>query len=281
MPDLETQEIIEDTINLPTLPRISSRLLQLIRDPDAELETIGEVIETDPVLSAQVVRTANSSYFGLSEPVASANRATMVLGMQAVANLVLQTELVEQYSQLQDSGFDIEQLWRHSIRAALIARDLATRCGGGSAGGWLQPDELYTCGLLHDLGKIAMLDSMPDEYMELLKEHSGRFASSFYLEREQFGYTHTEVGAMIAYVWELPEQIVDAIECHHQSRVRLREQQYTLTVSLADELAHMVEAGYELDLNYFSVSPAFRYLGLSYEARGEVTELAAHHDITV
>jgi putative nucleotidyltransferase with HDIG domain len=268
---------IEARIDLPPLPRTAARLRQLCSDDDSELEAVARVIEEDPVLAAKVLAYANSAYFGLNEEVRSIARATMTLGLSSVYNLVLQTEIFEKYVSTGVSDFAFEELWRHCILTAQLCRDLHRSCRSENQGTTLAADELYTCGLLHDLGRVSMVFSLGDDYAQLLRQGRRDGTPSYHLERKQYGYTHTEVGAMIAQLWGLPRLVADAIEGHHLPRVRLRSQPFTIAVAVADELAHIAQDGDKIDALHYSTNPVFGYLGYSLEGTGELVAQAKEY----
>ena len=266
------RQAIEASIELPTIPKSAARIRSLCQDPDADAAQVGEALAQDPPLSAKVLKYANSACYGLSQPVYSIQKGAAVLGTDAIANLVLQTEVFRQYSDLDDEDLGFDRLWAHSVVTALLARDLAGRITVQ-----FSPDELYTCGLLHDLGKVALFKSLGQAYKEILHESIERKLPSYLLERRALDYTHTEVGALIAHQWGLPEGIQQAIECHHLPRIRLRDQPHTLIVSLANELARLVADGFAVDETRFKTTPIFRYLNISYPSSVRLGRTAAEY----
>lgn len=281
MVSVELWSRIESRIELPPLPRTTARLRELRGSDD--VEAVAGVVEEDPSLAVRVLATANSSYFGLQEEVGSIARATMTLGIRNVYNLVLQTELFDTFAGVEVGDFELDLFWRHCVLVAQLCRDLEPRCSTAldphATGGLLDANELYTCGLLHDVGKVSMLSTLGSEYADLLSRSRSRSGSSVYLERGAYGYTHTEVGAMIAQLWGLPRKIADSIEMHHLPRVRLRERPYAVAVALADELAHVASTGDEIDPLHFSTNPFFGYLGYDFEGtKTLVTDARAYEE---
>ena len=277
MVSAELRGLIEARVDLPPLPQTAARLRELIADADVDLDAVAQVIEEDPALAAKVLAFANSAYFGLSEEVSSITRAIMTLGLSGVYNLVLQTEVFEKYIKPSDVEFAFEDLWKHCILSAQLCRDLQPACRPSGDGTVLLPDELYTCGLLHDLGRVSMIFSLGAEYLELLHKGRREGTPSYHLERRSYGYTHTEVGAMIAHLWGLPQLVSDAIESHHLPRVRLRSQPYMVAVAVADEISHIAQNGDEIDPMHYSTNPVFGYLGYSLEETAELVETAKEY----
>ena len=265
---------IEGKIDLPPMPKTVARLRELSAEDVIDLDAVGQAIERDPVLAAKVLGFANSAYFGLSEVVPSIGRAIMTLGLSGVYNIVLQIEICDGYLKQGGVDYDFDGLWRHSILTAQLCRDLHENCQAENRDELLSADELYTCGLLHDLGRVAMIFSLGAEYIDLIKRGRRDGTPTYHLERQGYGYTHTETGAMIAQMWGLPRLVADAIECHHLPRVRLREQPFTIAVAVADEVAHMAQDGDKIDALHYSTNPAFNYVGLSLDQAKERVETA-------
>lgn len=191
---------------LPSLPAVAVRLLELTGDPDVAMGDIAKLVQQDQALAAKVLKTVNSSFYGLSSPCSSIDRAMGYLGLNTVKSLVLGFSLVETTKDA-EGGFDLESHWRRAIIGATAARIIAKRVGG------LDPEDAFTASLFQDMGTLAFYMSLRAEYGKVvgavphwdLCEH----------ELETFGFDHTRVGAELASRWKLPSEIADAIQFHH------------------------------------------------------------------
>lgn len=197
--------------NLPTLPAVGVQLLSLTRDPGVSLDAIAEVIETDPALSVKVLKTVNSSMFGLKTPCTTIRRALGFLGLSAVKSIVLGFSLMESTCTTKDGqGYDLTSHWKRSIFAATAARILARHLNK------CDPEEAFAAALFQDLGAMAMHAALGQTYVDAVgaePDHSKHLA----LEQAALGFTHAEVGAALAHKWRLPNRYQQTIQHHHSA----------------------------------------------------------------
>jgi two-component system cell cycle response regulator len=192
--------------NLPSLPAVAVRLLELTSDPDVAMSDIAKLVQQDQALAAKVLRTVNSSFYGLSSPCSSIDRAMGYLGLNTVKSLVLGFSLVET-TKSADGGFDLEGHWRRAIVGATGARIIAKRVGG------LDPEDAFTASLFQDMGTLAFYMSQSVGYSEVIDGVPHRNLCT--KEKDRYGFDHTRVGAELAKRWKLPSEISDAIQFHH------------------------------------------------------------------
>ena len=195
---------------LPTLPGIALQILNTVRSDDSGLQQIGELIAKDPPLSAAILKMVNSSYFGLRRKVATVPHAVNLLGSRTVKNLALSFCLLKGFEITPNEKFDISQFWKASLIGAVATQELAKD---------LVPEvteEAFFVGLLKDIGIIAMLHTMPEQYQLVL--HAVHTGGCSYLDAETqiLGVTHLELGATLLETWGLPDILSVPIGCHHQ-----------------------------------------------------------------
>jgi len=197
--------------NLPTLPAVALRVLELIGCRDVSVREIASVIEHDPALASKVLRTVNSSFFGLARPCGSVQQALVYIGLHSLKSLVLSFTLARAIDQHDDEvGFDFLDYWRRSIYSAAAAREIAyrhRRC---------DPDEAFFCALIRDVGMIALWRAFGDRYLQVIdlaKGDHGRLAA---IEQRTLDVEHAEVGAEMVSRWRLPEAFSQVIRCHHR-----------------------------------------------------------------
>jgi diguanylate cyclase (GGDEF)-like protein len=197
---------------LPTLPTVASRILELTRDESAPLDQIAECVELDQALAAKILRTINSSFYGLSSPCRNIGRAISYLGMNSVRSLVLSFSLIDCFKDQEDiGGLDLIAHWRRAMYGAVAARLAATRLRE------CDPDEAFLAALLRDIGSLAMAISLGSEYEPVVEASEGVHHKLAEAERETLGVDHATLGAALAGRWRLPEELVEAIACHHDS----------------------------------------------------------------
>ncbi len=197
--------------NLPTLPAVALKVLELTRDPQVGLNDLGKVVQADPALSAKVLKTVNSSIFGLTTQCSKIDRALAYLGLNAVKSLVLGFSLVDcTRGVTKGRGLDMQAHWRRATYSAAGARAIAQVTKS------CDPDEAFTAAIFADIGVLASFLALGDRYSDVLEaalEH-GKLSAH---EIEVFKTSHGEIGAELATKWKLPAQYVDAIRYHHNS----------------------------------------------------------------
>ncbi len=210
MPDRSKLEKVLSCTSLPSLPMVGVQVLTLTRDPDASLDQIAKVLETDPALSAKVLKTVNSSVYGLKSPCTTIRRALNFLGLSAVKSIVLGFSLVESTRGLDGGdGFDINEHWRRSIFASAAARTIAQKVGR------CDPEEAFAAALFQDLGVLAMFTALGPEYTHTVGPAHADHGRHADLERAALGFTHCECGAALAAKWRMPDRYVQTIQHHH------------------------------------------------------------------
>ena len=202
-----TPRFIDDVaagrVELPTIPGVVLRVIAALRDPDVDSRKIGEELSRDPVLSAKVLRVANSSYFGGQRSMASIDAAVALIGTQALSRLVMASGVSSTFDDLQ--SIDMQIFWRDALVAAIAAHQLAPRLQ-------TDPEEAYLCGLLHATGHLILCRSYPDIANAMFKGFAVvRGAELAGIERDAFGIDHPTVGALWVESLGFPQTTADAI----------------------------------------------------------------------
>jgi putative nucleotidyltransferase with HDIG domain len=256
---MQLREIAAQVGELPPLPSTSVRLLGVINDPTASIEEIVEVIRYDQALTTSVLKLCNSAYFGLSRQVTSLSDALVCLGTVKVLQLIMALHTNALLQAPQD-GYGLESgiLWRHSVAVALAATQFARQIRHPNV------NMAFTAGLLHDIGKTVLGRSVAQEYariLSLVTEHHKAFVEA---EREVLGFDHTEVGAMLAERWKLPERLVLAIRFHHEPSALDPADRLVDCVYLANCVCLMMGIGLGADgLNTRADAAVLRRYGLT------------------
>ena len=223
-----------DCPSLPTLPTVAVEVLELSRQDNVGMAEMARVVQRDPALSAKVLKTINSSFYGLAQPCGSIERAMAYLGMNAVKSLVLGFSLIESVDSV-GQEHDLTAHWRRAIFSAAAAKVLGERVGE------IDADEAFSVSLFQDIGAIGCLVAFGDRYARLLEgiDHEGHCA----VERAGLEFDHAEVGGELCKRWKLPESIVAGVRWHHQpDRAPGKHRQLVRLVALARVCAQALDA---------------------------------------
>ncbi len=204
------RRVLQDIKEIPPLPEVATRVLQMTNDPDVSAAELNKVISRDEALTANVLKLCNSAYYGLPRVISSVQQAIMYLGFQTVRNMVL-TSAMNQVYLLQDLSiynFKRNGLSDHSVAVAVAAQVLARKLRPGLS------DTAFTAGLLHDVGKIVLARYLR-EHKDLFQQRATLPAITRSVEHDLFGLDHAEVGAQIADNWNFPQELTLAIGFHH------------------------------------------------------------------
>ena len=266
------KELIRDNLNIPTMPEVIGKIQAMLNDPDSGTKEMGELISQDAPLSAKVLRIANSAYYGLRQPCVSTEQASAILGMRVLRNVVTQAAVIEQFQHLSKfATFDLDEAWRHSIATAQVCSRLAQQCRTALD---LNPDEFYVCGLLHDLGQIVLLDSLGKHYVRIIDESKSSGTPIHVAERDYLDFDHTDVGAMVATRWGLPEPVIAAIQYHHGPREAVENDPVVSLVANANLLVNRVAASGADDAALVFDQGTCVQLGLGRDQMGDAIEFA-------
>ena len=232
----EALQRLGDRVILPTLPEVVADINRMLDDPRAGVAEMGERVARDPALTAAVLRIANSSFYGLAQPVLSGPEAAAVIGAHALRNVVLQASIMKRYGACAHlPGLGLQDLFDHCLFTAQLAKALSRMVPGPLP---LGADEFFTCGLLHDVGKLLLIDGLGEEYLDVVR-HARRAGRALHLaEQDRLGFTHVDVGALLAARWELPQELANAIQYHHGPREAILASAEVAVVSIADQVAY-------------------------------------------
>ena len=204
--------------SLPTLPIVALRLGELIHARRSSVQQVAEVLRADPSLSAKLLRLVNSAYFGIPGGVTDVARAIPFVGFNTIYQLVLSVSVLETLKTPGGVHFDPRVLWVHSLAVASTARVIGEEIRHSD------PGSLFTAGLLHDMGKIALAKVSPDAFMQAGALVRDEGLTSIEAERRVGLPNHDRVGSDLARRWRLPVALSVPIEAHHAvTQPELRE----------------------------------------------------------
>ena len=196
-------DVAAGKVELPTIPRVVQQVIAAVQDPDVDARKLGELLAQDPILSAKVLRLANSSFFGGQRSMASIDAAVALIGTQALGRLVLAGGVSSSFGAV--PGIDLPTFWRDSLVAATAAHKLASRLGA-------EGEEAYVCGLLHGTGHLILCKTYPDIADFVFTGYAvARGAELAAIESENFGIDHAKVGALWVETIGFPQAVADTI----------------------------------------------------------------------
>ena len=228
--------LVNKTVELPTMPEVLVKLNEVMANPDSSADDVAKVIAADPSVATNVLRLVNSAYYGLQVRVSSINLAVSIMGFNMTRKVALKAAVFSVFGKNHEKlgNFDPLAFWRHSIYTGVAARVLGSespRFAGNHA------EDLYICGLLHDIGKIILLENAPKRYLPVLEAaaQTGRVETE--VEQQMLGFTHADVGSVLAIKWFLPEDLTIAIRYHHAPTKDPFHKSLSALIHLADHLA--------------------------------------------
>lgn len=225
---IDIEELVEHEI--PPLPSSVAHVLDLTHDENRSARDIANAIGADPALTVKVLRIANSPIYFFTREITNLLVAVNTLGNGSIRTLLITSFMSDAFGKNFQKAPQAGKLWTHSVAVGLAARELSTELGMRSR------EEAFVCGLLHDLGKLALICHDPEFYQYIstsLDEHEIMRS-----EMDQYGYSHAQVGAIMAKRWGLPKEIANAIYYHHQPGEAGEFAFISRIIDVADQIAN-------------------------------------------
>jgi HD-like signal output (HDOD) protein len=226
---------IERITNLPTLPEIVVRILQIINDPETSAKEIARAISQDPPLSAKILRLANSAFYGMPRSISSISNAVVLLGIKVIRTIVLSLTVFDMFPGDRSSLFNRTAFWRHSTSCAFLCRFLAEELEGVFP---FYAEEAFCGGLLHDLGKIVMEQYLHEDFHLALRYAKAKKISLYNAEMEILDYAHTDVAQWLTSGWDLPDAIQLPMIFHHTPSRANQCKNFVALIHFADYLCY-------------------------------------------
>lgn len=205
---IELEDIVKRIRDLPTLPAVAQEMLSNLDNDDCSLESIIEKIAMDQSVTAKVLRLANSSHYGSNSKVVTLQQATAMLGIKSVKNVIRMSIMSNTFVASRCAGFDFPAFWRHSVATAICA-ELISRALH------MKHDFAFTAGLLHDIGRLVLVNCYPQYYSEVLDYQKHMDCQLIDAERAILGVDHVDAGRELGIQWHFSEAVCDAIQGHH------------------------------------------------------------------
>jgi len=213
--DVACKKIHTYILEMPSLSTTAAKVMQICNTSMPSPNDLNRVISLDPVLTGKVLQLINSAYYARSSNVTSLTRAIIILGINTIKNIVLSSAIVKCInSSPGENAVDMDFFWTHSIHVGVTAKLIAREMG-------IPPTEqelFFLAGLMHDLGKVPLIQQFPKIYAQIIKISIKRQTDICLIENALLGFTHCTAGKMIAEKWQLGDSIRDALIFHHDTR---------------------------------------------------------------
>ena len=257
---MKTVDRILKSINtIPAFPATGNKVAQLLTKPDYSVHEIANVIKFDPSITANILKMANSAYFGPRHKISNINDAVVYLGQQNLLRAIQTAGVSKYYKKGAPGYFDkVTDLWEHSVAVALMSQIISKKITGH------EDTTLYTAALLHDVGKIIMGEFVRDSLVKIAGLVSTQNISFLDAEEMVIGINHAALGGKIAAYWKFPTEIIEAISFHHRPDLLEKEEKMMpWMVYIADQACLMLGYGGGVDgLSYRAVSQVLKKFNL-------------------
>lgn len=260
MTKLDINKIIAKVNDIDVLPNVITEIIKTSKNPDSTVADMERIILSDQSLTTKVLRLANSAYYGYARRISTISNATILLGFDTIKSIALASTLSTALSgSFKGYALDENELWIQSQTCGIICRYLAKKTKSYNA------EEAYIAGLLRDIGKTILNQYMIDEYKEVFSLVLKKRVTFSEAEKEVFGFNHAEIGARLAEKWNLPDNLVTAIEFHHEPDdfENLKDNNLLSLVHIGDAMTMMMGIGIGIDgLTYGLSGKALEYLDI-------------------
>jgi len=234
----ELKALIDSTCDLPPMPLVASRIISLASDPNTDTKVLERAILADQALTAQILKIANSSFYGCLRSINTVASAIVLIGFKGIKSLALAASLKSFYRR---TSLAEKMLWEHSIAAAIAAHALSRHL-------CCQAEEAFIGGLMHDIGKTILNNQRNELFTEIVQTVYNEELTFAEIEREKLGFTHAEVGGLIVKKWNLSTELEEAVTHHHSlseiDPLEVEILKFAALLNLADALCLYLGIGY-------------------------------------
>ncbi|MDA8168198.1 MAG: HDOD domain-containing protein [Nitrospiraceae bacterium] len=203
---MKSKDIILKTADLPAVPHVATKILDLIEDENASLEDLKKAIMADQSLTTRILKIANSAFYNVRQNVDTISDAISIVGLNTIKSITLAVSTREIYKSY---GIIEQKLWEHSMGVSVAAGVIAGEVP------FIKKEEAVVAGLLHDIGKVVMNNSQPEKFSMLINAVHEEGAPFSKIELDYFEYSHAEAGFVLAEKWGFTEVLANTILGHH------------------------------------------------------------------
>jgi len=261
--DASLQALVASVKSLPSVPALYTKLLEQLESPDGRSSTVANIVASDTAMTAKMLQLANSAFFGIRRRIVTPEDAVLYLGFDTLKALALTVKVFSEFGGSASSRFSISSLAEHSIVTGTLARKLAKAIHLSDQA----IEDSFMAGLLHDVGKLLLVDALPEKYDQALRTAEMTGATCWEAEQVVFATSHAEVGTYLLWVWGLPDPVTEAVAYHHAPSQCPDQQVSPLTaVYMANVLSH-AHGGQNAQQEFADVDHYIERLGLPVSLR--------------
>ena len=265
MKDNNLEKIIIETVDIPSLPSVAMKVLKLMNNDNSSISELENIVLADQSFSTRLLRIANSPYYGRGRTIDTISTSIILIGFNTMKNLVVAASMKDLH---RNFGSIEQKLWEHSLGVSIAASLLAFETK------LVQSEEALVAGLIHDVGKTVLNNSMPDTYT-LITDRVAKENNSFVnIEEDMLKFNHCGVGGLIARKWKLPKNLEVIIEYHHTDKLPPSVDSSYETIcrllSVADKMCLIAGIGFSRQIEAAEIG--FQDIGLSEKKFTEILD---------
>lgn len=235
---LERAEILVGAVDdLPTIPIVATKVLQLLDNPDVSVEEIADMMLSDQVMTARVMKLINSPVYKPTQEITSLKRALVYLGLRHVRELALTTSVINAFDGT-SGALELNAFWEHSFGVGMVSKIIAQKIG------YQDLEKAYISGIIHDLGEVFLSNFLREPFMEVLEHARLHPVKLVDVEAELLGTTHCEIGLCMARKWNFPDSYCEVIAFHHNPGEATIDPVLCAIVNLSDLFCTVRELNY-------------------------------------
>ncbi len=233
----KAEQLVGSVEELPTIPVVATQVLQLLDQPDVQVEEVADLMLSDQVMTARVMKMINSPVYKPGHQITSLKRALVYLGLRHIREVALTTSFISAFDDA-SGAFEIATFWEHSFGVGMVSKIIAEKIG------YIDLERAYIAGVIHDIGEVFLSNYLRDEFRQVLDGIKDKPVKLVDAEARHFGTTHCEIGLCMARKWNFPESYCEVIACHHAPTEATIDPVLCAIVNLADLFYSVRELNY-------------------------------------
>lgn len=233
----KAMQLVEQIDDLPTIPVVATQVLQLVDSPDVKIEDVADLMLSDQVMTARVMKMINSPVYKPTKAITSLKHALVYLGLKHIREVALTTSFINAFGE-NSGAVEISSFWEHSFGVGMVSKVIAQKVG------YADLEKAYIAGIIHDLGEVVLSQLMREDFLRVLESIEGKPIKLVDAEAELLGTTHCEIGACMARKWNFPEVYCDIIANHHTPGEAVVDPVLCAIVNLSDLFCSVRELNY-------------------------------------